>query len=103
MLLSTSDILLIVAYADKEIYFSGDTSERTIQKLVKNRDSAATCSPVSIWGDTDNSFVFEREPSYWKKLDTTIFTVEKNLREAPLPPHMGGPIRPYVEKLDEES
>lgn len=93
---------LIVAYADKEIYFSGDTSDRTIQKLVRNRDPGAMCSAVATWGDTNNSFVFEREPSYWKKLDTTIFTVRKAFREVPLPPHMGGPIRPYVEELEEE-
>lgn len=94
---------LIVTYADKEIYFSGDTSDRTVQKLVGKRDPGAMCSAVSKWGDTDNSFVFEREPSYWKKLDTTIFTVRKAFREASLPPHMGGPIRPYVETLEEES
>ena len=93
---------LVVAYSDKEIYFSGNTSDRTVQKLIKCRDPNAMCSPVVTWGDTDNSFIFEREPSYWKKVNTKIFTVKKAFREVMLPAHMGGPIRPYVEALGED-
>ena len=93
---------LVVAYSDKKIYFSGNTSDRTVQKLIKCRDPNAMCSPVVTWGDTDNSFIFEREPSYWKKVNTKIFTVKKAFREVMLPAHMGGPIRPYVEALGED-
>ena len=93
---------LVVAYSDKEIYFSGNTSDRTVQKLIKCRDPNAMCSPVVTWGDTDNSFIFEREPSYWKKVNTKIFTVKKAFREVMLPAHMGGPIRPYVEALGDD-
>ena len=93
---------LVVAYGDKEIYFSGNTSDRTVQKLIKQRDSRAMCTPVVTWGDTDNGFVFEREPSYWKKVDTMIFALKKAFREVTLPAHMGGPIRPYVESLDRD-
>ena len=73
-----------------------------MQKLIKQRESSAMCTPVTTWGDTDNGFVFEREPSYWKKVDTMIFALKKEFREVTLPAHMGGPIRPYVESLDRD-
>lgn len=94
---------LILGYADKEIYFGPQTSNRTIEKLVNKRETTPLSPSFRVYGNNDEYLLMKSEPSYWKNIRSKLLTTRKVFLEMPLPAHMGGPIRPYVERLERPS
>lgn len=93
---------LIAGYANQEIYFSKVTSDRTINKILKNRVDKPLSPASASWGAGDHYLVFKSEPSYFHHINCPLFSLKKPFREMTLPAHMGGPLRPRARMLSDK-
>jgi hypothetical protein len=99
---STSQITeinkLSLLNADKVIFFNNNEKESHIKSLVKNYKKKQD-STIGIFGDIDNRLMIQSFPTVQENIRLNFFSINKEFENMPLPLHMEGPIRPYVQDL----
>ncbi len=92
---------LIAGYANQELYFSGNTSDRTIQKIIAQRRSDALSPATKSCRFGNGYLVSKSTPSYLHEVDLPLFSITKPFREMNLSA-MFSHLRPRAKKLSEE-
>lgn len=93
---------LVAGYASQELYFSRETSARTVEKIVRRRiPDALTPSTGSLRMGT-GYMVMMADPSYVHKVDIPLFSVIKPFRDIPISRYSSPPLRPHAEKIREQ-
>ena len=92
---------LVAGYASKELYFSRDTSDRTVGKIVKRRIPNALTPSTGSLRMGDGYMVMMADPSYVHKVDIPLFSVIKPFRDIYISRYSSPPLRPHAEKIKE--
>lgn len=92
---------LFLNNADKEVYFSGDTSDRTINKLLPFKDDSEKSS-THVFGIGDNYLVYNSTKSCNLSLDFKMFSLKRPFQSLKIPSVGCAPVRPHVEAVEKK-
>lgn len=93
---------LVAGYADKELYFSSNTSDQTIQNIVNSRLTNALSPASGSYRVESSFFVFISDPSYLHRVDMPLFSIIKSFREMSLSHYPFPPLRPHAERIKDK-
>lgn len=92
---------LVAGYANQELYFSRETSDRTITKIVKRRIPYALTPSTGSFRMGEGYMVMMADPSYVRKVDIPLFSIIKPFRDIHISKYSSPPLRPHAEKIKE--
>lgn len=93
---------LVAGYADRELYFSRNTSDRTIDKIIKHRKPNGLSPSAGSQRFGDGFLVYMSDPSYTHDLDIPLFSVIPAFRNLGLTISSSPPLRPHAEQVKDK-
>ncbi|MEX1376520.1 MAG: DUF4238 domain-containing protein [Eubacteriales bacterium] len=84
------------------LLFNNTVKNEYIKKLINGNDNLKTKSTkIPVFGDDKHKLILNETLSVKKYIFLPFFDINKDFINISLPPHMGGIMRPYAKKFDE--